>query len=254
MSQIAKRVFLPLVFCLLTFLTGCVRYEVGVDFHHQQGGEITQHITLGQRLTALSETEAANWLNSIEERARFLGGSATRLSNQEMLVTIPFSNGEDLTRKFNDFFNPNATDKDPVTTSNNLEVLRLKSNLAIQQTNLIFLERNQLELDVDLRGLGILSDTGNIVVSPGSLVNIDFAISTPWGAKTIVNEIHNDAELTDSDGELIWHLKPGEVNKLSAVFWTPSYLGIGTAIIIILAMLGYILKYKHIPGAPIADN
>ncbi|MBR8829891.1 MAG: hypothetical protein N5P05_000568 [Chroococcopsis gigantea SAG 12.99] len=249
MNNLTKRVFLPFIFCALIFLTGCVRYEVGVNFHHQQGGEITQHITLGQRLTALSETEANNWLNSIEERARLLDGSAKRLSSQEMLVTIPFSNGEDLSKKFNQFFNPNATDKDPVTSSNNLEILQLQSDLQVRQTNLLFLERNKLNLQVDLRGLGILSNSGNIVVSPGSLVNIDFALTTPWGGKIIANEI--DGESSKVGNGLVWHLKPGEINQLSAVFWTPSYLGIGTGIIILSAIFFYFVKYKQIPGAPI---
>ena len=45
---------LPLVFCLLTLVTGCVQYEVGVNFESQTRGEIVQHIKLGERLTSFT--------------------------------------------------------------------------------------------------------------------------------------------------------------------------------------------------------
>lgn len=63
-----------------------------------------QHIKLGEQLTNFSEKEGNAWLNSIERRALKLQGKSKRLSQDELVVTIPFSNGQDLVKKFNQFF------------------------------------------------------------------------------------------------------------------------------------------------------
>jgi hypothetical protein len=47
--------------------------------------------------------------------------------------------------------------------------------------------------------------------------------------------------------QVIWTLKPGEINQLEAIFWVPSPIGIGTVIIILITALGIYLKYTFIP-------
>ncbi len=44
-----KRLFLPLILSLLVLLTGCVRYDVGINFDEQHHGEIVQHIRLAKQ-------------------------------------------------------------------------------------------------------------------------------------------------------------------------------------------------------------
>lgn len=241
---VARR-FLPLMIVLLTLLSGCVKYDVRVNFKDQHHGEIVQTIILGQRLTTLNKEESEQWLDSIEQRAKLLGGSAKRFSPEEVSVTIPFNSSRDLTKKFNQFFNPTSNSVTSIAQSENSELLQLESKMITRQSNLIFFERNYINLNVDLRALGVLSNQGNVIVSPGSLIDLEFTLLTPWPAKPLVT---SNAEVTPVANQLIWHLQPGKINTLEAVFWLPSYLGIGTGIIVVLMLLGYLLKYKRFPG------
>lgn len=241
-------ILLAFAICLLTFLTGCVRYEVGVNFVDRHGGEITQHLKLGQQLTALSESEAIAWLDSLERRASQLQGRTKRLSNQEIVVTIPFSNGQDLAAKFNQFFNPNEKEGDRPISPDNLDLVQLNSEMSLRQSNLLLLDRNRLNLQVDLRALGVLSDRGNIIVSPGSLIDIEFALAAPWGVRSLRGDNLLSPELDRNGNQIVWHLQPGQINTIEAVFWMPSLLGLGTVGIIALMLAGFYLKYKRLPG------
>lgn len=240
---------LPLFCSLLVLLTGCVRYEVGVNFADQQHGTIVQYIKLGQQLTTLSQAETQEWLASIEKRATQLSGYAKRLSPQEIAVTIPFNNGQDLANKFNKFFAANAekTIKSKAKKQETLDLIQLNSQMSINQSNLLLLERNRIKLEVDLRALGVLSNQGNIIVSPGSLIDLEFVLNSPWGArsldsdKTLIPEIHQGGR------QLVWHLQPGQINQIEVAFWVPSWLGFGTVGIIALSSLGFFLKYKRLP-------
>jgi hypothetical protein len=237
---------LPFALVILA-LTGCVRYEVGVNFEDQHHGEIVQHIKLGQQLTSLSQSEVNKWLNSIESRAAKLQGKARKVSAQEIAVTIPFNNGKELVNKFNQFFNPNSQQMPPSAKGDELDLVQLKSELAIQQSNLLVLERNRLSLKVDLRALGVLSNQGNIIVSPGSLIDLEFALNTTWGAYAITGENVLIPEIGEEGHQLVWHLQPGQINNIEAVFWLPNFLGIGTFGIIFLMIAGFYLKYKRWP-------
>jgi hypothetical protein len=246
---------LPLALLLITCLGGCVRYDVGINFSEQHHGEIVQHIQLGQQLTTLSQTETDKWLASIESRAKALHGDTQRLSAQEMMVKIPFANGQELAEKFNLFFNPNPPKNTTKPKADQLDLLQLKAEMAIAQSNWLFLDRNHLNLTVDLRALGVLSDQGNIIVSPGSLIDLEFALNTPF----LTQSITTDGVLLPESGtgrsrsaasrsQLVWKLKPGQINTLEAVFFVPSYLALGTVAIIVLCLGGFYLKYKRWPG------
>lgn len=240
--------FWPVVCLLLLLLTGCVRYDVGVNFDSQHHGEIVQHITLGQQLTSLSQTEAEKWLDSIEQRARQLQGKAKKISPQEIIVSIPFSNGQDLAEKFNQFFNPNPEKANQKVNPENLDLIQLKSEMSVRQSNFLLLERNQLNISVDLRALGVLSNQGNILVSPGALVDLDLAINTPWGTQIIDNENGLNPQINQDKKPLVVHLITGQINTISVVFWVPSWLGIGTILISGLMIGGFYLKYGYFPG------
>lgn len=244
-----RSLLIPVLLSVITLLSGCVRYDVGVNFYEQHHGEIVQHIRLAEQLTTLSQTEANKWLNSLESRAKDLNGKAKRISPQEMLVTIPFNNGKDLTEKFNQFFNPNPSELSPSLTEDNSELVQLKAEMSIKQSNWLFLENNRVNIQVDLRALGVLSNQGNIIVSPGSLVDLEFGLTTPGKVKNL-GELRNNSVLTTNPDEptMIWKLKPGQINLIEASFWIPSYLGIGTVGIIALMLLGFYAKHRHFPG------
>lgn len=236
---------LPLLLCLCCLLTGCVNYDVGINFGEQHRGNIVQHIILGEQLTTLSQAEADRWLNSLEQRAKALRGKADRLSDQELVVTIPFGNGQELVDKFNQFFNPDPPKSRRSSQAEQLDLLNLKAELALDQSNWLLADRNRLRLTVDLRALGVLSNQGNIILSPGSLIDLQFGLQTPLGLNVLPSEADN---LPDSLSLGRWQLKPGQVNAIEAVFWVPSYLAIATILIIALCLGGFYLKYRRWPG------
>lgn len=248
-----KKYFL-LCLSLVIFLSGCVRYDVGLDFSHQHQGAIVQHIKLGQQLTSFSQVEGNEWLNSIEKRARKLQGKTKRISPDEIVVTIPFANGQDLVDKFNQFFNSvipqNGAQEQK---SDAIDLLKLNSTIAVKQSNFLLAERNILDLTVDLRSLGVMSEGGQLIVSPGSLVDLEFVVNTPWGATTVADEGILTPEVREEGKQLAWKLQAGEINHLETVFWLPSPIGIGTLGIMLLIIAGFYLKYKRFPGVNIAS-
>ncbi len=243
--------FLPWLLGILVLLTGCVRYDVGLKYNNQHHGTIVQHITLAEQLTNLSQTEAEKWLSSIEKRVKTLQGKTEKISEREILVTIPFSNGQDLVKKFNTFFNADQNKKyESIKLEKNRELLQLQGKMSITQSNALLAERNKLKVNIDLRALGVLSNQGNIIVSPGSLVNLEFGLNAPWGSKDITQDTDSYLTVNQEKNNLAWELKPGQINEIEVVFWVPSWLGIGTVAIILLMIAGFYLKYKELPGIP----
>jgi len=228
-------------------LSGCVRYKVGVNFDNPHRGEIVQHIKLGERLTSFSGDSAQQWLDSIERRARQLQGKTKRLSNEEVTVTIPFNNGAELEAKFNEFFNPVRKKSSEAVTSTAEELPTIDSHFSLKQNNLLLLLRNRLSYDLDLRSLSLISTNGNVLVSPGSILDLEFSLNTPWGARSVDdNAIH--PESYEKGRQLVWILKPGQLNHVEAVFWLPSPIGIGTVLIALFVAAGIYLRYNFMPA------
>lgn len=229
------------VLCLLVALlglSGCVRYDVGIRFQNQTHGEIIQHIQLGEPITNFNSAIAQTWLKRLERRAKQVGGRIRKPSRQELVVTVPFTNGNDLQAKFEQLFRPD--DPDTASPNASLDALPpITSALALHESNLLLAQRNHLIYDLDLRSLGVLSSEGNLLVSPGALIDLHFSLDTPWGARIV-----GDAQpQTQKRGKrLIWTLKPGEVNHLEAIFWIPSPLGMGTLAIALVTLAGALLN------------
>ncbi|MBW4486696.1 MAG: DUF3153 domain-containing protein [Trichocoleus desertorum ATA4-8-CV12] len=228
-------------------LSGCVQYDVGINFESPNRGEIVQHIKLGDRLTSLSGATAQQWLNTVEQRTRRLGGRIRRSSNQEVAVTIPFSSGADLNTKFNEFLNP-STQKGAAKRAEPV-LPEIKSDFHLSQSNFLLLLRNRLSYTLDLRSLGVTSANGDLLVSPSSLLDLEFRLNTPWGARSVNTAANAISAVQGQQGhQLVWTLEPGQINHLEAVFWLPSPLGIGTVVIVLLVLGGWYLKYQTLPG------
>jgi len=106
-------------------------------------------------------------------------------------------------------------------------------------------QRNQLNYELDLRSLAVLSAKGSIIVSPGSLLDLQFSLQTPWGANILDVGDNTITPQIDEDGHLlVWTLIPGQLNRLGVVYWVPSPLGIGTIVIVLLISSGFYVKYK----------
>ena len=248
---------LPFVLCLLTLVTGCVQYDVGVNFDSQTRGEIVQHIKLGEKLTSFSSETVGDWLKSVEQRVRLLDGKTKRLSDREVLVSIPFNNGAELEDKFNQFYNPIAqTAKSRVTSRLETDLPKFESHLSVKQNNLLLVLRNRLSLELDLRSLSLLSSNGSLLLSPGGLLELDFSLNTPWGAENIVTNVAGAlVPASYAEGkQLVWKLKPGELNYLEATFWIPSPVGIGALIIALFVAAGIAVKYQLLPALGIGKK
>ncbi len=233
-----------LFLCLLIFLTGCVRYEVGINFPQAHSGTIIQHIKLGEQLTSFSQVEGNAWLNSIERRAIQLQGKTKKISAEEIVVTIPFNNGRELVSKFNKFFNPSEL-KNNKKNSQSEDLLKLQAHMSIKQNNLLLVERNILSLSADLRPLGVISNQGNVIISPGDLIDLALQFKFPWGAKLVTNELSKGGEITNN--QLNVELQPGQINQIKTIFWLPNYVGLGTVAIALFIIAGFYLKYKQFP-------
>jgi Protein of unknown function (DUF3153) len=236
-----------LVLLTSLLLSGCVKYDVGVNFDNSNSGELVQHIKLGERLTSFSGDSVYEWLNSIERRARQLEGKAQRVSQEEIIVTIPFSSGRELQEKFNDFFNSHKNQpSESVENESDSELPKIESNVLLEQNYFLLLVRNRLIYDLDLRSLSLIASKGNVLANAGSILDLEFSLKTPWGAKNI--QLTETATEPEKNGnKLVWKLQPGELNHIEAVFWLPSPLGIGALLIILFVWGGLYLRYNFMP-------
>lgn len=235
-----------LLLCSL-LLSGCVRYDVGVNVAGQYAGTITQHIQLGEQLTNFSQREVQTWLQTLEQRAKSLHGKAKRNSETDLEITIPFSNGADLNRKFNQFFNPTQQTAAQLAAAQEQNIVELSAGLGFTQSNFLLIERDRLRLEVDLRSLGGLNGDTAFLLNANSLLKLQFSLTTPWGARAIAA----DQTLVQRLGpQTIWQLQPGQLNYIEAVFWVPSTLGLGTVGIIALVVAGSWLKQRFFTPSP----
>ena len=234
-------------------LSGCVQYDLGIEFKDQNHGQITQHIQLSQQFVDLSQDEITAWTESIEDRVKALGGKTEYVSSDDLQVSIPFYNGAELEQKFNQFFNPVPSESASVAQLPLAEVPQLSTQSSLTQLNLIFFLRNRLSLDLDLRSLALEVTDNQIIIDPEGLVDLDFNLITPWGAHIIQSTseeegLHPLIVRAKQDGkQVIWQLEPGEINHIEAIFWVPSWVGLGTAIIILFVFLGYFIRYRLFP-------
>ncbi|MEH2163543.1 MAG: DUF3153 domain-containing protein [Nostoc sp.] len=242
-----RNFILWLVLLTSLLLTGCVKYDMGLNFDNSNSGELVQHIKLGERLTSFSGDSVYEWLNSIERRARQLEGKTQRVSQEEIIVTIPFSSGRELQEKFNEFFNSGGNQpSESVQSKSDSELPKIESNVLLEQNYFLLLVRNRLIYDLDLRSLSLIASRGNVLANAGSILDLEFSLKTPWGAKNI--QLTETAIEPEKNGnQLVWRLQPGQLNHIEAVFWLPSPLGIGALLITLFVWGGLYLRYNFMP-------
>ena len=237
--QRSRSIWFMLLLSLL--LSGCVRYDAGVRFDSSNRGEFVQHIQIEERLKQFSGGTAQQWLALIKERTQRLGGRLEQLPDDDLLVTIPFTSSGELQTKFNQFFSPLENDSPTIAAA--IALPPIGSRFTIATSNLLLVERNHLRYELDLRSLGVLSASGSVLLSPASLIDLEFRLHTPWGARSIVSANINQPDGQRSGKTLVWQLVPGALNHLEVVFWLPSPLGFGTLAIVLLVVVGRYLKY-----------
>jgi hypothetical protein len=221
-------------------LSGCVKYDLGVNFNSTNNGELIQHIQLSEKITLFGSNYLSEWLKNLENRARTLAGSIERVSASEIIVKIPFTSAQELQEKFTGFFNTRTAED-----SDGSELANLSSTLVAEDRNFFLFSRNHLVYDLDLHSLAMLTTKGD-----SSLVNLDFSLQTPWGMKNIQND-ENPIQPEKHGNQLVWRLKVGDMNHVEVVFWLPNFLGIGTLLIIGFVWLGLYLRYRLLPSPSI---
>ncbi|NJN61628.1 MAG: DUF3153 domain-containing protein [Coleofasciculaceae cyanobacterium RL_1_1] len=119
-------------------VSGCVDYDIGIDFRSQTEGAIVQHVRVADRLSALDRDTVRSWTDSLTRRAKDLGGHVRQRRDGNLDVTIPFINGDDLAEKFDQFFGATETELFVVPEANPAsgdEPPQVTSNLSIVQHN-----------------------------------------------------------------------------------------------------------------------
>lgn len=236
-----QRLRMAIVLFIVSFgLSGCIHYDVGVRFDNPSHGVIVQHLQVEQRLKSFGEAAVNQSVAALDRQARRVGGRMTRSPDGELTVTIPFGTPEDLEQKFNQFFNPDADD----TALSALGLPPIPTHLSLTRNNFLLAERNHLVYDVDLQALGVSSASGNLLFTPGSLVDLEFQLETPWGLRR-VTALPIELEMQQIGRRIVWSFVPGAENQLDVVFWMPSPLGIGTAGIILLVLLGQFIQSQR---------
>lgn len=259
----SRSVVVMLMACSLMLLSGCVKYDLEINFASQNHGEIIQHIQIGERLSSFSSETARLWLESIKRRTRDLGGKTQKISDEEIVVKIPFNNGVELADKINQFMNPVGQPASGAKKELNPELPPIAAAMTVTQNNWLFALRNRLIYDLDLRSLGVISTNGNLLISPGALLDLQFALRTPWGGKVIpadpqtpVTEADTKPsqaaekmpEILDQGRTFLWTLQPGQMNHIEVIFWVPSPIGIGAGIIALF--IGISMYVKNLLSPP----
>ncbi|MEB3215162.1 MAG: DUF3153 domain-containing protein [Nostocales cyanobacterium 94392] len=251
-KSLLKRIrFISILLLASLLLSGCVDYDLGVNFNNANYGEFVQNIKLGERLTSFSGDSVYEWLDSIERRAKELEGKAKRISQEQVIVTIPFSNGKELEQKYNTFFNSKNNSQPPSNKVESAsELPKIESNLQLSQSNFLLLVRNRLIYDLDLRSLALISRKNNVLTNTDSILDLEFSLNAPWSANSI-KTTEDSIEPLKNNKQLSWKLKPGQLNHIEAVFWLPSPVGIGTLLIVLFVLLGFYLRYSFMPDPKI---
>lgn len=259
----SRSLVVMLMACSLMLLSGCVKYDLGINFASQTHGEIIQHIQIGERLSSFSSETARLWLESIKRRTRDLGGKTQKISDQEIVVKIQFNNGVELADKINQFMNPGGQPGSGAKKELDPDLPPISAAMTVTQNNWLFALRNRLIYDLDLRSLGVISTNGNLLISPGALLDLKFALQTPWGGEVITDaavtpeseleaKISQNAplipEIIDQGKTFIWHLQPGQLNHIEVTFWVPSPIGIGAGMIALF--IGISMYAKNLLSPP----
>ena len=158
------RAIVGLVGCC-ALLTGCVDYDLNVQFESPNAGQLTHRI----RLENETNPTAQAFLRQVQQQTERVQGSFRSISPKESLVTIPFHTATELEQLFNRFFQP---DRGNISASN---LPALVSKVTINQGNWLLFEHDRLTFDVDLSSFGLQGTES--FADPSTLFNLSMAVN-----------------------------------------------------------------------------
>jgi hypothetical protein len=249
----ARLVVLLSVLLLSLGLGGCVRSDLAINIAGQGNGQLVEQLQLPPQLSG------REWLTKIQNQARQVGGNSRLLGPQSLEVTIPFRSGPELSQRWQRFWQPLAQTENLKKRSqgNPSPLPPLPSNLQLQEQNFLLLLRGHLRYDLDLRSLGVQTQTGETLLSPDVLLNLHTSLTAPWGARPVNSPVKGltkpAAETAQTtvinpgvvrQGQtLTWTLQPGYLNHLEAVYLYPSPVGWAAVAAGLLVAAGWYFKY-----------
>ncbi|MGD1855132.1 MAG: DUF3153 domain-containing protein [Leptolyngbyaceae cyanobacterium] len=201
-------------------LTGCVDYQLGIQFDSQTHGVLVQTLHLDERFVALNSEARQQWLQVFIEEAKTFSGKVASLDDGTLQVSIDFNNGSELVQKFNQLFA-----KDGLMTQVP-GAPPLLAHLDLTQKNWGVALLNSLHADIDLSALK--ADTA---IGDGGALD-------RWRTLDLRFQIHSVGQAHR------WPLQPGQINTIDATFWVPSPIGIGAVVIALLCAGGYGVRYS----------
>jgi hypothetical protein len=219
---------LAMLGCLL-LLTGCLQYDLDIQFDSQTHGQLVQQLHW-RGAEVITNPDWSERLNELRDRTAAVDGKIRFVDDQTLTITIPFDNGAELERKFNDFFNPETSTSGLLSLPSGETIT---AHLALRQNNWFGVIFNHADIQFDLTAVPDLAATRLPLLQGQQLLVGNVTLTAPWVRLPT-------GELTAAEQ---WPLVPGEINRLAADFWVPSPIGIGAAAIALLVLIGYGLKY-----------
>lgn len=226
----------------MVLLTGCIQYDLDLQFDSQTHGQIVQRLHWSNG-GAVSAAQLQAWQSPLGDRVRQVGGQLRQVDPLTLEVTVPFHNGADFVDRFNRFFGGDAAHT-PLTLPTGDP---LAATATLSQGNWGVALFNRLSLRVDLRAL----PDGEAL--PGArLQSVQWwtgaiALTTPWGLRAVTaspTALPGSPPAPRDGTNARWALVPGQVNYLEVTFWLPSPIGIGLLGIGVLVAIGYGLRYR----------
>ncbi|PSN11237.1 hypothetical protein C7271_24880 [filamentous cyanobacterium CCP5] len=202
--------------------TGCLRYDLGLQFDHADHGQLVQQIRVSPRAAALAAPALEGWLDNLSVRVRHLGGQVRHQGETTTLI-LPFEDSAELNNDFQQIFSA-------------VEIPglgRVRSHFSLAQTNRLLAVHNHLVYDLNLADLPDQAD------APAQFSNdwleVFFRLQVPWGFQVAPDSMQPEGDR--------WQLRPGQRYHLDVSFWLPSWIGLGSIAIALFVLLGYFLKY-----------
>ena len=210
-------------------LTGCLQYDLDIQFDSQTHGQLTQELHW-RGAEGLTNPDWTQRLDELRDRTAAVDGTIRFVDEQTLTITIPFNNGAELEQKFNEFFNPETSTTGLLNLPSGETIT---AHLVLRQNNWFGVIFNHVDIQFDLTAVPDLAATRLPLLQTQQLLVGNVRLTAPW-VRLPTGELNGSEE---------WSLVPGTLNTLAADFWIPSYIGIGAAVVALFVLIGYGLKY-----------